>query len=76
MAECKTEMNITDIDKCKKTGHQFYDGTQNRIQLVFGEPNNKHIQIQQKNKKPKNSPRKRLTKIFNKQLTSIHYLYL
>ena len=25
-----TEMNITKIDKYKKTEHQFYDGAQNR----------------------------------------------
>ena len=30
MAEYKTDMNITKIDKCKKTEQQFYDGAQNR----------------------------------------------
>ena len=43
------------------------DGTQNR---------HEHIQIQQRSNKPQKSPRKGLTKIFNQQLTSIHYLYL
>ena len=72
----KTDMNITEIDKYKKTEQHFYDGTRNRIQRYFGELNNKHIQIQQKSNKPQNSPRKTLTKIFNQKLTSIHYLYL
>ena len=68
MTEHKTDMNITEIDKYKKSEQHFYDGTQNRIQLQFGEPNNKHIQIQQKSNKPQNSQRKRSTKIFNQQL--------
>ena len=46
--EQKTDMNITGIDKYIKREQQFYDGTQNRIQLCSGEPNNKHIQIQQR----------------------------
>ena len=93
MTEYKTDMNITKIDKykkteqhffdgaqnrqehCWKTEYHFYEGTQNRTQLHFGEPENKHIQIQQKSNKPQNSPRKRLTKTFNQQLTSTHYLY-
>ena len=66
MTEYKTDMNITE-----KTEQHFYEVTLNKTQLHFGKSNNKHIQI----KKPQNSPRKRLTKIFNQQLTSIHYLY-
>ena len=46
MMENKTAMNITEIDKCKNNEQHFYDETQNRIELHFGEPNNKHIQIQ------------------------------
>ena len=69
-------MNITEIEKYKKSEQHFYDGRQNRIQLHFGEPNNKHIQIQQRSNKPQNSQRKRLKKIFNQQLTSIQFLYL
>ena len=48
MTEYKTDMSITEIDKYKKTEQHFYDGTQNRIQKHFGEPNNKRIQIQQR----------------------------
>ena len=51
-------MNITEIDKYKKTYQHFYDRTQNRIQLHFGEPNNKYIQIQQKSNKRQKSPQK------------------
>ena len=76
VTEHKTDMNITEIDKYKETEQHFYDGTQNRIQLHFSEPNNKHIQIQQSSSKPQNTPQKGLTKIFNQQLTSIHFLYL
>ena len=32
----------------KKSEQHLYDGTQNRIQLHFGKPNNKHIQIKQR----------------------------
>ena len=74
--EHKTDMNITKINKYTKTEQHFYDGAQNRTQLHFGEPSNKHTQIQQRINKPQSSPRKRLTKIFNQQLTSIHYLDL
>ena len=74
MTDHKTDINITEIDKYIKTERHFYDGTQNRIQLHSGEPNNRYIQIQQRSNKHQNSPRKRLTKIFNKQLTSIHFL--
>ena len=56
MAEHKTDMNITEIDRYKKTEQHFYNGTQSRIQLHFGEPNNKHIRIQQRSNKPQNSP--------------------
>ena len=31
------------------------------------------MQIQQRSNKPQNSPRKRLTKIFTQELTSIHF---
>ena len=37
--------NITKIDKNKKTEQLSYDGAQNRTQLHFGEPGNKHTQI-------------------------------
>ena len=33
------------------------------------------MQNQQRSDKPQNSPQKSLTKIFNQQVTSIHYLY-
>ena len=65
MTEHKTDINITEIDKYKKTEQHFYNGTQNRTQPHFGEPYSKHIQVQQKSNTPQNSPRKRLTKIFN-----------
>ena len=68
-AEYKTEMNIT--EKLSRGNEE----TLKRTQLHFGESNNKHIQIQQRSNKPQNSPQKSLTKIFNQQLTSIHYLY-
>ena len=42
MTEHKTDMNITKIHKYKNTEQHFYDGTQNRKQPHFGEPNNKH----------------------------------
>ena len=57
----------------QKSEQHFYHGTQSRIQLHYGEPNNKHIQIQQRSNKPQNSQRKSLTKIFNQQLTSKHF---
>ena len=69
-AEYKTNMNITE-----KNEQRFYEETVNRTQLHFGEWNNKHVQIQQRSNKPINSPKERLTKIFNQQLASIHYLY-
>ena len=72
MVEHKTDMNIIEIDKYKKSEQHFYDGKQNRIQLHF----DKHMQIQQRSNRAQNSPRKGLTKIFNQQLTSIHFLYL
>ena len=37
MTEHKTDININEIDKYKKTEQDFYNGTQNRIQLHFGE---------------------------------------
>ena len=43
--------NITRIDKYKKTEQYFYDGAQNRTQVHFGEPSNKHTQIQQRSNK-------------------------
>ena len=52
MMEDKTDMNITEIDKYKKTEQHFYDRTQNNIQLHFGEPNNKRTQIQHRSNKP------------------------
>ena len=45
LTEHKTDINITKNSKYKKTGQQFYDGTQNRTQIHFGEPGNKHTQI-------------------------------
>ena len=45
LTEHKTDINITKNNKYKKTGQQFYDGTQNRTQIHFGEPGNKHTQI-------------------------------
>ena len=74
--EHKTDVNITKINKCNHTEQHAYDGAQNRTQLHFGEPNNKHTRIQQRSNKPQNSPGKRSKKIFNQQLTSMHYLYL
>ena len=72
MTEHKTGMNITEIDKYKKAG--LYNGTQNRIRLPFDKPKKIRLQIQQRSNKPPNSSRKRLTKIFNQQMTSIHFL--
>ena len=63
MTEHKADMNITEIHKYKKTEQHIYNGTQNRIQLHFGEPSNK-------------PPLKWLTKIFNQHLKSIHFLCL
>ena len=57
-----------------KTEQNFYERPLNRTQPHFGELNNKHIQIQETSNEPQNSPQKRLTKIFNQQLTSTHYL--
>ena len=57
----------------QKNEQHFYQGTQNRIQLHFGEPNNKHMQMQQRSNRPQNSQQKSLTKIFNQQLTSKHF---
>ena len=37
MAELKTDMSITEIRQYKKTEQHFYDGTQSRIQICFGE---------------------------------------
>ena len=45
LTEHKKDINITKNSKYKKTGQQFYDGTQNRTQIHFGEPGNKHTQI-------------------------------
>ena len=45
LTEHKTDINITKNNKYKKTGQRFYDGTQNRTQIHFGEPGNKHTQI-------------------------------
>ena len=71
MTEHKRDTNITKIAKIdkykkkkkkkKKSEQHFYRG----IQLHFGESNNKHIQIQQRNDQPQSSTQKRLTKIFN-----------
>ena len=72
----KTYIKITKINKYKKTEQHFHEGAQSRTQLHFDEPNNKHSQIQQRSNEPQNSPRKRLTKMFNQQLTSIRDLYL
>ena len=45
MMEQKTDMDIAEIEKYKKSEQYFYDGTQNRIQQHFSEPNNKYMQI-------------------------------
>ena len=45
LTEHKTDKNINKNSKYKKTGQQFYDGTKNRTQIHFGEPGNKHTQI-------------------------------
>ena len=37
MTELKTDMSIAEIGKYKKTEQHVYDGTQNRIQIHFGE---------------------------------------
>ena len=76
MTEHETDMNITEIDEYKNSEQHFFDGTQNRIQLHIGEPNNKLVQTQQRSDKPQNSARKSLTKIFSQQLASRHFLYL
>ena len=61
------------LTNTKKTEQHFYDGAQNRTQLHFGKPDNKHTQIQQGSNKPQKSSQKRLTKLFNQELISIHY---
>ena len=43
--------NITKINKYKNTEQHFYNGAQNRTQLHFGKPDNKHQQIQQSSNK-------------------------
>ena len=50
-----------------------HDRTQNRIQLPCGEPNNKHIQTQQRSNKAGNSPRKKVNE--NIQSTTEQYAY-
>ena len=45
LTEHKTDINITKNNKCKKTEQQFYNGAQNRTQIHFREPGNKHTQI-------------------------------
>ena len=73
MTKHKTDMNITEFEKCKKTEQYFYSGTQNRIHIHFGEPNNKHTKIQQRNNKPQNSTRKKVNK--NIQSTTDKYIF-
>ena len=55
MTKRKTDMEITEIDKKKKLNM-----AEHKIQLHFGEPNKKHIQIQQRSNKPQISPRKKV----------------
>ena len=61
----KTDMNVTEHEKLNMTEHK----TGHKYTLV------KQTMNIYKSNKPQNSPRKRLTKIYNQQLTSIHYLY-
>ena len=75
-AEQKTDININQINKYKKTEQHFQVEAQDRTQLHFGEPNNKHTQIQQRNNKPQNFPQEKLMKILNQQLyTKVQILY-
>ena len=69
----KQKRTLLKLANTKETEKHFSDGAQNRTQLHFGEPSNKHKQIQKRSNKPQSSRRKRLTKIFNQQLTSMHY---
>ena len=59
------QRTLLKLTNTKKTEQHFCDGAQNRTQLHFGEPSNKHTQIQQRSNKPQSSPRERLTKIFH-----------
>ena len=49
----KTDMNITKINKYKKLNSTSTTEQKNRTQLHFGEPSNKHTQIQPRNPKKK-----------------------
>ena len=68
MREHKTDMNISKTDKDEETEQHFYNEDKTK-QVHFGEPSKGVTNL-------KTPPRKRLTKIYNQQLTSIHYLYL
>ena len=46
-------MNITKINKYKKLNSTSTTEQKNRTQLHFGEPSNKHTQIQPRNPKKK-----------------------
>ena len=68
MMKHRTDMDITEIDKNKKLNM-----TEHKIQLQFGEPNNKHIQIQQRSNRPQNSSRKKVNE--NIQSTTEQYAF-
>ena len=55
----------------QKTEQYFYKGTLSRIQLHFGEPSNKRIQIKQASKLPTKKVTENIQSISNK----IHFLY-
>ena len=76
MTQHKTDMNITEIDKYKKSEQHFYDRTPNRIQLHFGEPNDKHIQIQQKEQQTSRLPTKKVNENIQSATNKYTFLYL
>ena len=46
-----TRRTLLKLTNTKKPEQHFYDETQNRAQLYFSEPSNKHTQIQQRSNK-------------------------
>ena len=81
MTEHKTDMNIT--EKLNSTSLEMQKTDMNitgKLNMMEHKTEHNYTLVKQvmniyKSNKPQNSPRKRLTKIYNQQLTSMHYLY-
>ena len=81
MKEHKTDMNITEkLNSTSLTKHKTDMNATEKLNMMEHKTEHNHTFVKQamniyKSNKPQNSPRKTLTKIYNQQLTSMHYLY-